>query len=148
MSLYQRGKSWFYDFQYRSERYTDCIGPVSKTVAKEILAKKMAEAVEGCYELPSKQPSPRLEEFVEEFFAYYRTNRRPHSVRRHAIAWRAIQPVLGNERLADIAPFDLARYRRNRKQAGKSDVTMNRERAFLRHVYSMAITWEKLRRTR
>jgi hypothetical protein len=46
MSLYQRGKSWYYDFLYRGERYTGCIGPVSKTVAKEILAKKKAEAVE------------------------------------------------------------------------------------------------------
>ena len=26
MSLYQRGKSWYYDFQYRGERYTGCIG--------------------------------------------------------------------------------------------------------------------------
>ena len=58
MSLYQRGKSWYYDFQYRSERYTGNIGPVSKTVAKEILAKKKAEAVEGRYALPSKKPSP------------------------------------------------------------------------------------------
>jgi hypothetical protein len=140
MSLYQRGKSWYYDFQYRGERYTGCIGPVSKTVAKEILAKKKAEAVEGRYELPSKKPSPRLEEFVEEYFAYYRANRRANSVRRHAIAWKAIQPVFGNKRLADIAPFDLERYRRNRKQAGKSDVTINRELAFLRHVYSPVLS--------
>jgi len=47
MSLYQRGKSWYYDFQYRRERYTGCVGPVSRTVAKEILAKKKAEAIEG-----------------------------------------------------------------------------------------------------
>src|SRR5712691_6351355 len=98
MSLYQRGKSWYYDFQYRGARYTGCIGLVSKTVAKEILAKKKAEAVEGRYELPSKKPRPRLEEFVEEYFAYYRANRRAHSVRRHATAWRAIQPVFGNKR--------------------------------------------------
>ena len=83
MSLYQRGKSWYYDFQYRGERYTGCVGPVSKTVAKEILAKKKAEAVEGRYELPSKKPSPRLEDFATEYFAYYRANRRPHSVRRY-----------------------------------------------------------------
>jgi hypothetical protein len=38
MSLYQRGKSWYYDFQYRGERYTGCIDAVSKTVAKEIVA--------------------------------------------------------------------------------------------------------------
>src|SRR4029450_1381330 len=91
MSLYQRGKSWYYDFQYRSERYTGCIGPVSKTVAKEILAKKKAEAVEGRYELPSKKPSPRLEDFVKEYFAYYRANRRPRSVIRHETSWHAIQ---------------------------------------------------------
>ena len=29
MSLYQRGKSWYYDFRYRGERYTGNIGPVS-----------------------------------------------------------------------------------------------------------------------
>ena len=71
MSLYQRGKSWYYDFQYRSERYTGCIGPVSKTVAKEILAKKKAEAVEGRYELPSQKPSPRLEDFTKGTHSWY-----------------------------------------------------------------------------
>jgi integrase len=143
MGLYQRGKSWYYDFRHRGERYAGCLGPVSKTVAKEILAKKKAEAVEGRYEMPSKKPSPRLEEFVNEYFDYYRTNRRPHSVRRHQISWRAIQPVFGNKRLTEISPFDLERYRRDRKKAGKSDVTINRELAFLRNLYTMAVTWGK-----
>src|SRR5215831_15634874 len=87
--------------------------------------------------------SMSVEEFIEEYFAYYRANRRANSVRRHVIAWKAIQPVFGNKRLAEITPFDLERYRRNRKQAGRSDVTINRELAFLRHVYSMALTWGK-----
>jgi len=143
MSLYQRGKSWYYDFQYRGQRYSGCIGNVSKTVAKEVFAKKKAEAVEGRYELPSKKPSPRLEDFVNEYFDYYRTNRRPRSVKRHETSWNAIQPVLGQKRLADISAFDLERYRRDRKQAGKSDVTINRELAFLRNLYSMAVTWGK-----
>src|SRR5262245_60758839 len=143
MSLYQRGKSWYYDFLYRGERYSGCIGPVSKTVAKEIMAKKKAEAVEGRYELPSQKPSPRLEDFVKDYFAYYTANRRPGSVKRHQVSWRVMQPVLGSKRLAEIAPFDLERYRRQRKQAGVSDVTINRELAFLRHLYTMAITWGK-----
>src|SRR5262245_14093158 len=67
MSLYQRGKSWYYDFLYRGERYAGCIGPVSKTVAKEIMAKKKAEAVEGRYELPSQKPSPQLKDFAKEY---------------------------------------------------------------------------------
>jgi integrase len=143
MSLYQRGKSWWYDFWYQGERYRSCIGPVSKTVAKEILATKKAEAVKGRYELPSKKLSPRLEDFVKDYFAYYQANRRLRSVRRHASSWHAIQPVLGSKRLADISPFDLERYRRQRKQQGRSDVTINRELAFLRNLYTMAITWGK-----
>jgi hypothetical protein len=143
VSIYQRGKSWYYDFQYRSERYTGCIGAVSKTVAKEILAKKKGEAVAGRYKLPSHKPSPRLEDFVIDYFVYYRANRRPRSVLRHETSWHVLQPLLGAKRLDEITPFDLERYRRDRKQARKTDVTINRELAFLRHVYSMAITWGK-----
>jgi integrase len=107
------------------------------------MAKKKAEAVEGRYELPSKKPSPRLEEFVKEYFAYYRANRRPRSVIRHETSWHAIQPILGGKRLDEISPFDLERYRRQRKQMERSDVTINRELAFLRHLYTIAITWDK-----
>ena len=143
MSLYQRGKSWYYDFWHRGERYRGCIGPVSMTVAKEILATKKADAVKGRYELPTKKPSALLEDFVKDYFAYYQANRRPRSVKRHEVSWHAIQPVLGRKRLQEISPFDLERYRRARKQDGRSDVTINRELAFLRHVYTMAITWGK-----
>ena len=48
MSLYERGKSWYYDFQYCGERYTGCVGPGSKTVTREILATKKAEPWQGC----------------------------------------------------------------------------------------------------
>lgn len=143
MSLYQRGKSWYYDFWHRGERYRGCIGQVSKTVAKEILTKKKAEAVEGRYELPTKKLSPRLEDFATEYFAYYQANRRPRSVIRHTTSWHAMQPFLGGKRLDEIVPLDLERYRRQRKQKGRSDVTINRELSFLRHLYTMAITWGK-----
>ncbi len=143
MSLYQRGKSWYYDFQYRSERYTGCIGPVSRTVAKEILAKKKAEAVEGRYELPSKKPSSRLDEFAKEYFAYYRANRRPQSVQRHETAYRALQPTFGNQRLSEVSPLAIERYKRQRKQDGVSEVTVNRELALLKNLFTKAIEWEK-----
>ncbi len=64
LSFYQRGKSWWYDFWSHGERYPGCIGPVSKTVTKEILATKKVEAVKGRYELPSKKSSPHLGDFV------------------------------------------------------------------------------------
>jgi len=54
-----------------------------------------------------------------------------------------MQPILGSKRLAEITPFDLERYRRQRKQAGVGDVSINRELAFLRNLYTMAIAWGK-----
>ena len=81
MSIYQRGKSWYYDFLYRGERYAGCSGQVSKTVAREVLARKRAEAAEGRYSAPAKKPSPHLEDFVEEYFEHYRANRRQRSAK-------------------------------------------------------------------
>jgi integrase len=143
MSLYQRGKSWYYDFQYRGQRYTGCIGPVSKTVAKEILSKKKAEAVEGRYELPSRKPTPKLEEFVKEYFAYYRANRRPRSAERHETSYRAMRATFGHVRLSDISPLALERYKRQRKEDGVSKATINRELAFLKNLFTKAIEWGK-----
>jgi integrase len=143
MSLYQRGRSWYYDFLYRGERYTGCIGPVSRTVAKEILAKKKAEAVEGRYELPSKRPSPLFEGVAEEYLRYYQANRRPRSAERHEMAYRAMKPFFGGKRLADITPLLIERYKRMRKEQGRSEVTINRELAFLKNLFTQAIAWGK-----
>jgi hypothetical protein len=121
MSLYQRGRSRYYDFLYRGERHTGCIGPVSKTVAKEILAKKKAEAVEGRYELPSKKPSPMFEAIAEEYLRYYRANRRPRSVEGHEMAYRALKPFFAGKRVEDITPLLIERYKRERKVQKRCD---------------------------
>jgi integrase len=144
MSLYQRGKSYYYDFRHRGQRYRGCIGPVSKTIAKEIMAKKRAEAVEGRYELPSKKPSPLFEVVVGDYLQYYRANRQPRSVERHEMAYQALKPTFAGTRLADITPFIIERYKQTRKAQGRSEVTINRELAFLKNLFTQAITWGKV----
>jgi integrase len=144
MSLYQRGKSWYYDFMYRGQRYTGNIGPVSKTIAKEIMAKKKAEAVEGRYELPSKKPSPMFETVAADYLRYYRANRQPKSVERHEMAYQALKATFAGKRLADITPFLIERYKQTRKAQGRSEVTINRELAFLKNLFTQAIAWGKV----
>ena len=43
MSIYLRSKSWYYDFLHKGQRYTGSFGHVSRTVAKEEIARKKAE---------------------------------------------------------------------------------------------------------
>src|SRR5438445_158290 len=78
---------------------------------------------------PAKKQSPLLKDFVDEYLEYYRANRRPRSAKRHETSWHAVQPVLGTKRLDELSPVDLERYRRQRKQAERSEVTINRELA-------------------
>jgi hypothetical protein len=120
---------------------------VSKTVAKEILVKKMAEAVAWWSELPAKKPSPPFEEMADEYLRYYRVNRAQKSVRQHEMAYRAFKPLFGGKRLSDITPFLLERYKRTRKEAGRSPAGINRELAFLKNLFTMAIAWEKPAKT-
>ncbi len=136
-------KSWRYDFTVNGKRYAATLGKISKTRAKEIYAKAKVDAREGRYEFPAKTDKPFLRDFADEYFAYYKANRRASSVERHQTSWVALQPVFANKRLSDITPLDLERYRRNRQKIGKSDVTIHRELAMMRNLYSMAMKWGK-----
>src|SRR5262249_10959653 len=95
------------------------------------------------YELPSNKPSPRLDEFAQEYFAYYQANRRPRSVERHETSYRALQPTFGHGRLSDITPLAIERYKCQRKEAGVSEATINRELAFLKNLFTKAVEWGK-----
>src|SRR3954465_1036151 len=72
MAIYLRGKSWYYDFVHRGQRYTGSFGQVSQTVAKEELARKKAEVVEGRLNPAKTRKSPRFEAFAAEYLDWMR----------------------------------------------------------------------------
>lgn len=61
----------------------------------------------------------------------------------HRTSWKAISSTLGDKRLDEITPLDLEKYRRKRQKAGVTDISINRELGFLRHVFSTAINWDQ-----
>jgi hypothetical protein len=68
MSLYQRGKSWYYDFWRKGKRYVGCLGPVSKTTAKHLYVKAKVDAVEGKLATKvEKQADPLFREVCDWF---------------------------------------------------------------------------------
>jgi hypothetical protein len=66
MSIYLRNKSYYYDFVYKGQRYTGCIGPVSRTIAKEEEARKKAEVIERRLNPAKTRKSPRFDAFAED----------------------------------------------------------------------------------
>ena len=78
LSIYLRNKSYYYDFVYKGQRYTGCIGSVSRTL-KEEEARKKAEVIEGRLNPAKARKSPRFEVFAVEYLEWSRANKKPRS---------------------------------------------------------------------
>src|SRR5262249_49647155 len=46
-NLYKRGDSWILDFYFRGERYTETLGPMSRTAAQEKRDKRRGDIAAG-----------------------------------------------------------------------------------------------------
>jgi len=143
MGIYLRGKSWYYDFVYRGSRYLGCIGPVSRTIAREEFARKKATAIEGTLNPARAQRSPLFNEFVQEFTSQKKSVLRPSSATRIENALKPLKERFGLKRLNEISVLEIETYRRDRKNLGKADATINRELQTLRHLLNKAIAWGK-----
>jgi hypothetical protein len=98
MAIYQRGKSFYYDFVYKGQRYTGCIGPVSRTIAKEEEARKKAEVIEGRLNPAKTRKSPRFEAFAQEYLEWVKANKKPLTHKRvEALMKRLLIPLLRSE---------------------------------------------------
>ncbi len=47
MGIYKKGKSRYVNFYYQGQRFQECVGQVSRAIAKEILVKRKAEVIAG-----------------------------------------------------------------------------------------------------
>src|SRR5713226_4989927 len=101
MAIYLRGKSWYYDFIHKGQRCTGSFGPISRTVAKEELARKKAEVVEGRLNPAKARKSPRFDVFAEQYLTWAKINRRPETYRRLASLVPRFVIFFGLKKLSD-----------------------------------------------
>src|SRR5262245_16485077 len=94
-NLYERGDSWILDFYFRGERYTENLGPVSRTVAKETRDKRKGAVAAGELAVNSgklwknKQwilevqttplEDPMFPEAMGKFLEWYKTENQPYT---------------------------------------------------------------------
>src|SRR5713101_6635555 len=132
MAIYQRNKSFYYDFVYKGQRYTGCIGPVSRTVAKEEEARKKAEVIEGRLNPAKARKSPRFDAFTQEYLEWVKVNRKPLTVKKVNSVLEQLTPFFGAKRLSEITAWDMERYKRERREAGRQPSTVNVELVILK----------------
>src|SRR5262249_37114085 len=144
MAIYLRGKSWYYDFVHKGQRYTGSFGNVSRTTAKEELARKKTQVLEGKINPAKVRKSPRFDVFAHEYLEWIHTNRKFETYRRHQFAIPQFTAFFGQKKLSDLSAWHLEQYKKARKDAGLQASSINVELQVLKAMLRKAQVWGHL----
>lgn len=108
---------------------------------KKEFARKRATAIEGKLNPARARRSSFFNDFVREFTSHRNSVLRPSSATRIENALKPLKERIEFKRLNEISVLDIERSRRDRKNLGNADATINRELQTLRHLLNKAIVW-------
>ena len=137
--MYKRVNSWYSDFWHDGNRYRKSWGQISKKVAQEKEAKFKTEVYEGKHSQKSKRIL--FETFAEKYIENARLNKKPSSARRNETSIKMLMPHFKGKYIKNIHPFEVERYKKERKSNGTEPATINRDLATLRNMLNKAIEW-------
>lgn len=144
MAIYQRGSNWYIDFTFHGQRIREMIGP-SRKGAQKVIDKKKAEIAENKFLDVRKDPDPvKFYDFAKEYLQWAKTNKKPSSYQREISRMRVLSKEFETKAIQAITTWDIERYKAKRKEEVKP-ASVNRDLALLKHMYSMAIEWGKLK---
>src|SRR5215468_6593506 len=82
-------------------------------------------------------------ENTTDYLEWSKANKKPRSYERDLTSLAALRPIFSGKSLSDITPWLIEKYKRERKEKGKSNQTVNLEVACLKAIFSKAVTWKK-----
>jgi hypothetical protein len=81
--------------------------------------------------------------FAGEYLEWSKANKKPCSYGREGSALGAVQVDFSGQKLSDITPWLIEKYKKEPKDQGKSNQSVNLELACLKARFSKAIIWRK-----
>ena len=105
--IWRRGNSWYIDFYVRGQRYTECLGMVSKTFAKEEAVRRKTALIEG--RLRPKARDPLFGTFSKEYMETVSANKLSHI--REKVAYGHLLPFFKGRRLSQISQLLIEKYK-------------------------------------
>ena len=141
MAVYQRGDNWYIDFRFKGQRVRESIGP-SRKDADKVIAKKKTEIVENKYLDIRKEPEPiKFHDFAKEYRAWSKANKKPSSCNRELYVMRMFDDEFKGKYIHQITGWLIEKWKSRRKEKCKA-ATVNRELAFLKHLFSKVVEWK------
>ncbi len=143
MSLYKRGKVWWYKFLFAGQTIRESSKSASRTVAKEAERSRHRQ-LEESYNRIHRRKLPPLFSVAAAGWLKTLTSIAPNTEISYRGALRHLGSVFGRKLLCDIEAEDVAIYQTNRKRAGVSAGTVNIEVGVLRNLLRKHHLWEGL----
>ena len=144
MAVYKRGENWYIDFTFHGERIREMIGP-SRKGAEKVIAKRKAEIAENKFLDKRKEPDPiKFYDFAKEYLQWAKANKKPSSYSRDLSLMRQLNKEFEAKAIQEITTWQIEKFKARRKEEVRP-ASVNREIALLKHIYSKAIEWGKVK---
>jgi integrase len=144
MSIYKRGKNYYIDFWFKGQRVRESIGPTKKD-AEKVIRKKTTEIIENKYLDIRKDPDPvKFHDFAKEYMAWARVNKKASSYTRDLCIMRLLDGEFEGKTIQEITTWDIEKFKSKRK-ATLNPASVNREIALIKHLFTKAIEWNKMK---
>ena len=164
MAVYQRGGQWWIELRYRGKRFREAIGP-DEDLARDVLAQRRVEIRENRF-FPDKvkEPDPvKFYDFAKQYLEWAKANKKPSGYQKLVSLMRQVNREFETRTIQEITTWQIEKYKARRKDEVKTPrskgltkalgtqtkvikpATVNRELALLKHMFTKAIEWGKLR---
>ncbi len=139
--MYLRGAIWWTQFK----RNGKLIRLSTETKDKGAARKKEVELITDFdkHGLRNEGKKKTFKDMTDRYMQEYATQKAPKSMLRDTISLKHLLPVFGDMPLIKITPDKIVRYKTQRRNEGASASSINKELAFSKHAFNLAIKeWE------
>lgn len=144
MSIYKRGENYYIDFTFKGKRIRESIGP-SRKGAEKVIAKKKAEIAENKYLDKRKDPDlVKFHDFGKEYLQWSKANKKPSTSIRDVYTMKIYDGEFEGKNIQEITTWQIEKWKSKAKEKIKV-ASVNRQLALLKHVFSKAVEWGKLK---
>ena len=124
---------------HRGKRYSIRLGNITKSEARQIVARIQAEIISGEYE-KKEEKNPLVSQLIDAYWQWYESHSRARkrSKETHLGRLNLLKNFFGKLRAGEVTWFTVENYKSKRLKEGVSKKTINKELKILKSVYNMA----------
>ena len=144
MSLYRRGRVWWYKFRFNGQTVRESSKSGSLTVAREAEKVRERQLVEGFNGIRKRQTGRLFSLASQEWLDDKHPHLAPRSVQIEEANLKHLKPFFGGMLLGDISAQGVSRYQQQRLAEKASPKTVNLEVGTLRAILRRNRLWANL----